>query len=256
MRIIHTSRMPQSFYTTRRIRYAVPARAVADAARGMARLGDVRAVVGEAVQNGRCDLASLISELNEGPSTGSRALRIALGEVGDGVRSAAEADLKTLINGSDLERPMYNASLYELTAPSWVSPTPGGSGPESSGRSMRQYSPSPKDYARTTARHNHMTAYGINLLALSCRDGQAGTVDRHRRPSRRNHTRQQRPHRLPIVTVRLPRKRSAGVPSARSEVTLRKCALGTFRGGVAECREGSGGRLRGVRWGGRGRSAE
>ncbi len=72
----------------------------------------MRAVVGEAVQNGRCDLASLISELNEGPSTGSRALRIALGEVGDGIRSAAEADLKTLINRSDLERPMYNASLY------------------------------------------------------------------------------------------------------------------------------------------------
>ena len=78
----------------------------------MARLSDVRAVVGEAVQTGRCDLASLISELNKGPSTGSRALRMALGEVGDGIRSAAEADLRTLINGSDLERPMYNATLY------------------------------------------------------------------------------------------------------------------------------------------------
>ena len=33
VRIIHTARMPGTFYTTRQIRYALPARAVADAAR-------------------------------------------------------------------------------------------------------------------------------------------------------------------------------------------------------------------------------
>jgi hypothetical protein len=165
VRIIHTARMPGTFYTTRQIRYALPARAVADAARGMSRLSDVRAVVAEAVQNGRCDLASLISELNEGPSTGSRALRMALGEVGDGIRSAAEADLKTLIHRSDLERPMYNATLYAADgtflgiADAWWARAGVVAEVDS-----RQYHLSPEAYERTTARHNHMTAHGINLL--------------------------------------------------------------------------------------------
>jgi hypothetical protein len=165
VRVIHTSRMPESFYSTGQIRFAPPARAVADAARGMARLSDVRAVVAEAVQRRRCDLASLISELNEGPSTGSRALRIALGEIGDGVRSAAEADLKELIDGSDLEQPVYNATLYAADgtflgiADAWWERA-GVVGEVDS----RQYHLSPEDYERTTARHNHMAAYGINLL--------------------------------------------------------------------------------------------
>ena len=151
VRIIHTSRMPEAFYTTRQIRYALPARAVADAARRMGRLSDVRAVVAEAVQNGRCDLGSLISELNEGPSTGSRALRMALGEVGEGIRSAAEADLKTLIRRSDLERPMYNATLYAADgtflgiADAWWARAGVVAEVDS-----RQYHLSPEDYAPTS----------------------------------------------------------------------------------------------------------
>ena len=201
VRIIHTSRMPGSFYTTRQIRYAFPARAVADAARGMARLGDVRAVVGEAVQNGRCDLASLISELNEGPSTGSRGLRIALGEVGDGIRSAAEADLKTLINGSDLERPMYNATLYAADgtflgiADAWWERAAVVGEVDS-----RQYHLSPEDYARTTARHNHLTAYGINLLHFlpsMLRQEPSTVIDDLRGAITRGNNRPP----LPIVTV-------------------------------------------------------
>ena len=165
VRIIHTSRMPESFYANGQIRYALPARAVADAARGMSRLSDVRAVVAEAVQRGRCDLASLITEMNEGPSTGSRALRIALGEVGDGIRSAAESDLKDLIDGSDLEPPIYNAALYAADgtflgiADAWWERA-GVVGEVDS----RQYHLSPEDYERTTLRHNHMAAYGITLL--------------------------------------------------------------------------------------------
>jgi hypothetical protein len=131
----------------------------------MARLGDVRAVVAEAVQTGRCDIASLISELNAGPSTGSRALRIALAEVGAGVRSAAEADLKTLIGRSDLEKPMYNATLYTADgtflgiADAWWERAGVVAEVDS-----RQYHLSPEDYERTTARHNRLAAHGINVL--------------------------------------------------------------------------------------------
>lgn len=165
VRIIHTSRMPELFYSTGQIRFVLTARAVADAARGMSRLSDVRAVVAEAVQRGRCDLASLISELNEGPSVGSRPLRIALGEIGDGIRSAAEADLKELIDRSDLEQPMYNPSLYAadgtfLGIPDAWWQRAGVAAEVDS----RQYHLSPEDYERTTMRHNRMEAYGINLL--------------------------------------------------------------------------------------------
>jgi hypothetical protein len=165
VRIIHTSRMPETFWSTGQIRFTLPARAVADAARGMARLSDVRAVVAEAVQRGRCDVASLISELNEGPSAGSRTLRIALGEVGDGIRSAAEADLKGLIDRSDLEQPLYNPSLYAADGTfigipdAWWERAGVAAEVDS-----RQYHLSPEDYERTTLRHNRMAAHGINLL--------------------------------------------------------------------------------------------
>ena len=201
VRIIRTSRMPGSFYTTRQIRYALPARAVADAARGMARLGDVRAVVGEAVQNSRCDLASLISELNEGPSTGLRALRMALGEVGDGIRSAAEADLKTLINAvgpgaADVQRhPVRADGTFLGIADAWWERA-GVVGEVDS----RQYHLSPEDYARTTARHNHMTAYGINLLHFlpsMLRQEPSTVIDDLRGAITRGNSRPP----LPIVTV-------------------------------------------------------
>jgi hypothetical protein len=165
VRIIHTSRMPESFYSTGQIRFACPARAVADATRGMSRLSDVRAVVAEAVHRGRCDLASLTSELNEGPSAGSRALRIAISEVGDGIRSAAESDLKELIDRSDLEQPIYNPALYAADgtflgiADAWWQRAGVIAEVDS-----RQYHLSPADYERTTMRHNHLASYGINLL--------------------------------------------------------------------------------------------
>src|ERR1700733_13587605 len=54
VRVIHTSRMPEKYYSTGQIRFAPPPRAVADAARGMAWLSEVRAVVAESVQHGRC----------------------------------------------------------------------------------------------------------------------------------------------------------------------------------------------------------
>jgi hypothetical protein len=103
--------MPESFYYTRKVRFAKLPRAVADAARDMSRLSDVRALLSEATQKGKCELKSLIQELNEGASAGSRHLRIGLTEIDDGIRSAAEADLRTIIVRSGLEPPVYNAEL-------------------------------------------------------------------------------------------------------------------------------------------------
>jgi hypothetical protein len=165
VRVIHTSRMPEQHYSTGQIRFAPLPRAVADATRGMTRLSDARAVVAEAVQRGRCSLEALISELNQGPVAGSRFYRIALGEIGDGIRSAAEADLRELIRRSDLETPMYNPELYAADGTfigipdAWWQRAGVAAEVDS-----RQYHLSPDDYERTTMRHNRMEASGISML--------------------------------------------------------------------------------------------
>lgn len=165
VRIIHTSRMPRRCCSTDGIRFALLDRAVADAARGMTRLSDVRAVVAEAIQRGRCDLAPLITELNEGPTSGSRFYRVALAEISEGIRSAAEGDMKHLIDKSDLEKPMYNAELYAVDgtflgiADAWWQRAGVAAEVDS-----RQYHLSPDDYERTVMRHNRLEAHGINLL--------------------------------------------------------------------------------------------
>jgi hypothetical protein len=165
VRVIHTSRMPSEIYRTGRIRFAPLDRAVADAARGMTRLGDVRAVVAEAVQHGRCDLPSLARELREGPSAGSGLYRKALAEVAAGIRSAAEGDLKELIEQSGMEQPVYNATLCAADgtflgiADAWWQRAAVAAEVDS-----REYHLGPEDYARTTSRHNRMAEHGINVL--------------------------------------------------------------------------------------------
>jgi hypothetical protein len=165
VRIIRTGRMPEKCCRTQRIRFVLLARAVADAARPMTRLSDVRAVVAEAIQNGRCDITALVAELNEGPVAGSRLYRMALRECVAGSRSAAEGDLMTLIGRSDLPEPMYNAEIYTVDgtflgiADAWWQRAGVVAEVDS-----RRYHLSPADYERTLARHNRMAARGINVL--------------------------------------------------------------------------------------------
>jgi hypothetical protein len=165
VRIVRTGRMPTKCYRTQRIRFVLLPRAVADATRPMTSLGDVRAVVAEAIQKGRCDLASLVAELNDGPVAGSRFYRVALRECIAGSRSAAEGALMTLIGRSDLPEPMYNAELYTFDgaflgiADVWWQRAAVVAEVDS-----RRYHLSPADYERTVMRHNRMAAHGINVL--------------------------------------------------------------------------------------------
>jgi hypothetical protein len=165
VQIQRTTRMPGTWYTSGPLRFTSPVRAVADAARGMTRFSDAQALVCEAIQRGRCTLDELVAELNDGPSAGTRWYRMALAEVSEGIRSAAEADLKRLIDRSDLDRPVYNADLYTLDGvflgrpDAWFARA-GVAGEVDS----RAYHLGAKDYEETTRRHNRMEAAGIHML--------------------------------------------------------------------------------------------
>jgi hypothetical protein len=95
------------------VRLALVPRAVADTVRPLTELREVRAVVADAVQMGRCTVGQLAEELRIGPVKGSAMFRSVLAEVADGIRSTAEGDLRDLIGTARLPMPLFNPSLYD-----------------------------------------------------------------------------------------------------------------------------------------------
>jgi len=165
VRILRTTRMPDKYRTEKRIRFAYLPRAVGDAARSMDDFREVQALVCRTIQATSCTVGHLIAELNAGPTAGTHYFRAALAEVSDGVRSAAEADLKRLIDRSGIEKPLYNPELYLpdgtfLCSPDLWWERYGVAGEVDS----RAYHFSAKDQEDTTKRHNRIERTGIRLL--------------------------------------------------------------------------------------------
>lgn len=169
VRLHRTARMPAEVYTSGVLRYAPPARAVADTARGMARIADVRAVVADAVQRGKCPLEMLVIEAGAGPVRGSALLRHALAEVTGGVRSVVEAEFRDLIIWAGLPLPMFNPQLSAdgrfIAQPDCWWPDAGVAAEVDS----REWHLSPRDWERTLARHALMSAHGIAVLHFTPR---------------------------------------------------------------------------------------
>jgi hypothetical protein len=169
VRLCRTGRMPSQVVVIGPVRLAPVARAVADTARLLAGVRDVRAVVADAVQRGRCTVPELAGELRDGPVKGSAMFRSVLGEVADGIRSAAEGDLRGLIRAARLPAPLYNASLYVdgtfLARPDAWWPEAGVAGEVDS----YEWHLSPADADRTRMRHDLMGAAGIIPLHFSPR---------------------------------------------------------------------------------------
>jgi hypothetical protein len=165
VRVHRTRLMPERIYVTGPIRFTRPARAVADAARGLNRFDDVRQVVCDAVQRRACTVGELAEEFRAGPAAGSTLFREALAEIGDGVRSVAEADARLLILRSDLPRPMFNARLYDengdfiAMVDAWW-PEAGVAAEIDS----HAYHLTAGDQDRTTERHDRLIAHGILAL--------------------------------------------------------------------------------------------
>jgi hypothetical protein len=94
---------------------------VADAAREMGSFREVRAVTADAVQRRRCRIDQLADELRHAPVRQSAWLRRTLAEVADGVRSAAEGDLRDLIRAHGLPQLPCCAETSAAWPPRWDS---------------------------------------------------------------------------------------------------------------------------------------
>jgi hypothetical protein len=167
VRLHRTTRMPKRIWRFGPLRYALPARAVADAVRSLSSLRDVRAVVADAVQRDACTVPDLSAELNAGPSVGSALFREALSDVAEGIRSTAEGDLKDLLVKSGLPMPLFNPSLYDgdmfVAKPDAYWPELGVAVEVDS----REWHTSPEDHANTLARRRRMGKYTIIVMPFT-----------------------------------------------------------------------------------------
>jgi hypothetical protein len=167
VRLRRTPRMPERVWELGPLRYAPPARAVADAVRRLASLRDVRAVVADAVQRGICQVPELYAELTAGSSVGSPNFREALTDVAEGIRSAAEGDLKDLLTKSGLPMPLFNASVYDgdtfVAKPDAWWPELGVAVEVDS----QEWHMSPEDHAGTLARGRRMAVHQLNVLRFT-----------------------------------------------------------------------------------------
>ena len=164
-----TRRMPRSWTVDLALRYAQPARAIVDTASVLTSLAEARTVVASAVQQRRCTIDQIASELRERHSTGGALLRVVLAEVADGTNSAAEGDLRDLIVSSDLPVPFYNPMLF-LDGKFLAKPDAWW--PEAAVAvevDSKEFHLLPEDWEQTMRRHRRMSAAGLSILHLSPR---------------------------------------------------------------------------------------
>ena len=159
-----TMRMPAPVCYQGVVQYALPERALADAARELHSFRQVRALVADAVQQRRCRLDLLQAELEHGPRRGSMWLRQSLAEVAGGIRSGAEGDFGDLLRRCGLPAPMFNARLYAgktfiAVADAWW-PDAGVAAEVDS----RAWHLLPEHWERDLQRHARMSAHGIIVL--------------------------------------------------------------------------------------------
>jgi hypothetical protein len=140
-------------------------RALIDAARRDQRLDVVRAMLADGVQRGLCTVSSLTPELAVSRLRGTSIVRTVLKEVGDGIRSTAEAWARTLVQSSGLPAPVWNVALRT-----------------SDGRSLGvvdawwddvgfaweidslEFHLAPDAYARTMRKHSALAAAGVLVV--------------------------------------------------------------------------------------------
>jgi hypothetical protein len=165
VRVHRTSHMPAWVEGPSARRFALPARAVVDTARWLTDLRDVRALIGDAVQNNHCAVAQLADELRVGGTPNSTLLRKAIAEAAVGIRSAPESELRDLIIKARLPMPLFNPRLY-LANGTFIA-CPDAWWPDAGVAieiDSRRWHLAPDDWERTMSRHSDLGQYGIVTL--------------------------------------------------------------------------------------------
>jgi hypothetical protein len=163
--VIRTDRLPEP--SAGRWPIAPLHRAVIDHCRLIRDRDQVRSAIAEVVQRGRCTPAQLAEELRLGAQRHTKLPRSVLAEIGDGVRSVAEAKARELVARSSLPPPMWNPRLVDgrtgnvIASPdAWFDDVALAWEQDS-----REWHIDPKDYEATLVRRAAMTARGIIVLA-------------------------------------------------------------------------------------------
>ncbi|NUT06045.1 MAG: hypothetical protein HOV76_21455 [Hamadaea sp.] len=148
------------------VRVCSPARAVVDAMRTGYDSRTTRAVVAEAVQNEITTVRALRTELELARRNGTAVLRAVLDEVADGVRSAPEAELRSLATQSLLLPAIrWNPKLADASGVQL--PTPDGYLDEvgiALEVDSREFHLSAPGWEATLRHHNRLAAAGILVL--------------------------------------------------------------------------------------------
>jgi hypothetical protein len=111
-----------------------------------------------------------LTEFGQGSAKGSTLFREALADVADGIRSAAEGDLRDLLARSGLPMPLFNPWLYDehgnfVARPDAWWPELGIAVEVDS----KQWHTSPEDHAKTLARGRRMARHQIVVLRFTPR---------------------------------------------------------------------------------------
>jgi hypothetical protein len=166
VRVHRTTRPDRRARANGVLRVCSIARATIDAAIMCRSLPAVRAMFASVVQDGFATVERLGSELDHARRNGSGFARTALGEVSDGVRSAAEAALRATLKRSPLLPPVrWNPTLLapdgsRLPTPdAWIDEVGLAIEVDS-----REFHLSPADWERTLDRHNRLARHGAQVL--------------------------------------------------------------------------------------------
>lgn len=166
VRILRSRRMPA------RAGEAIPCapveRAVGDACRRLSDLDDVRAIVAAAVQQRKCTVRQLVCEVADGPMRGSAFLREVVGEAIAGIRSAAEAQGRSVLLRAGVPAGQWNVDLYS-DAGEWLGCPDGWW--DDAGVALeidsREWHLDPTGWERTMERHSRMTKRGILVVHVT-----------------------------------------------------------------------------------------
>jgi hypothetical protein len=143
---------------------AEPARALVDGARRLVRLDDIRAMIADAVQRGVCTDEQLAVEVANRGLGGAALPRRVMIEISEGVRSAAEAWARSLVQRAGLPTPTWNVAVSSSgrllgVADGWWDDVALAWEIDS-----YEFHLSPADYARTMRKHSAFAAAGVYVV--------------------------------------------------------------------------------------------